>query len=86
MSTDAVPITSSLELADMPAVHAVRAVEFALSAIEGVDDVAVTRATATVRHQAAVTDRALIDAVSLVGARVVRIVRERRLPVIHGSE
>jgi copper chaperone CopZ len=86
MTSRALPVTSVLELDVMLAVHAVRAVEFALGSLPGVEQVSVSRASATVRHDAAVTDDALIDAVALVGARVVGIARERRLPVFRGTE
>jgi copper chaperone CopZ len=86
MTSSALPVTTVLELDDMLAVHAVRAVEFALGSLPGVEQVTVSRSVATVRHEAAVTDDALIDAVAMVGARVVRLARERRLPVVRGTE
>jgi copper chaperone CopZ len=74
--------TTTLHLAGMPAVHAVRAVEFALGAVPGVVAVEVTRHHAIVTHDAQVAAEHLTDAVQLVGATVTGWRIERRLPVV----
>lgn len=75
------PRTTTLQLDDMPAVHAVRAVEFALSAIPGVHAVTVTRHAATITHAPSVSLEALHGAVTLAGARVRAVQVARTLPV-----
>jgi copper chaperone CopZ len=82
MASDTPRVTTVLELADMPAIHALRAVEFALGAVPGVEQVTVSRETAVIEHVATVDAAALRAAVEVAGARVVRTTRERRLPML----
>ncbi|HEY0777867.1 MAG TPA: hypothetical protein VGD56_07850 [Gemmatirosa sp.] len=72
----------SLTIADMPAVHAVRAVETAFSGVPGVTGAAVWMGGATVDHDGTVTRAALEAAVSLAGCVVVDAREERRLRVL----
>jgi copper chaperone CopZ len=74
--------TTTLHLTGMPAVHAVRAVEFALGAVPGVVAVEVTRQYAVVTHDAQMPTERLTDAVQLAGATVTGWRIERRLPVV----
>jgi copper chaperone CopZ len=75
------PRTTTLQIDDMPAVHAVRAVEFALGGVPGVLGVEVTRGRAEVTHEAAVSPEALAAAVRLAGCTVRAAVTRRVLPV-----
>ena len=68
-----------LTLADMPAVHAVRAVETAFAGVPGVEGVDVWMGGATVDHDGTLT-RAMVDAaVGMAGCAVVDAREERRL-------
>ena len=71
-----------LTIADMPAVHAVRAVETAFAGVPGVAGAAVWMGGATVDHDGTVTREMLADAVALAGCTVVDARDERRLRVL----
>ena len=67
---------------DLPSVHAVRAIETALQAVDGITRAAVSRAAATIEHDGRATADVLRAAVESAGFEVVEIVEEkRRLPV-----
>lgn len=68
-----------LTIADMPAVHAVRAVETAFAGVPGVTGADVWMGGATVDHDGTVTRGALEAAVALAGCAVVEAREERRL-------
>lgn len=71
-----------LTVADMPAVHAVRAVETAFAGVPGVVGVDVWMGGAAVDHDGTVT-RAMVEAaVSMAGCAVVEARDERRLRVL----
>ena len=72
----------TLTIADMPAVHAVRAVETAFAGVPGVTGADVWLGGATVDHDGTVPRAALEDAVALAGCRVVDAHEERRLPTV----
>lgn len=68
-----------LTIADMPAVHAVRAVETAFAGVPGIVGADVWMGGATLDHDGSVT-RAMVDAaVELAGCAVVGAREERRL-------
>ena len=71
-----------LVIADMPAVHAVRAVETAFAGVPGVTGAAVWMGGAAVGHDGTVTRGALEAAVALAGCVVVDARDERRLRVL----
>jgi copper chaperone CopZ len=66
----------------LPSVHAIRAVETSLQAVEGIVHAVVTRAGVTVDHDGRATADRLSEAVREAGFEVLEIVQEgRRLPV-----
>ena len=76
-------IVTTVELAGMPAIHAVRALFTALSGVEGVARAEVSLGRAVVWHDGRATHERLAEAVALAGAEVVAITDERRsLPVL----
>ena len=68
-----------LTIADMPAVHAVRAVETAFAGVPGIVGAEVWMGGATVDHDGTVTRAMVDDAVALAGCGVVDAREERRL-------
>lgn len=75
-------LVTTIEVADMRAVHAVRAIFTALSGVEGVVRAEVAMGRAVVWHED-VDPAALQAAVELAGCRVVGMADERRsLPVL----
>ncbi|GJG87417.1 hypothetical protein tb265_25980 [Gemmatimonadetes bacterium T265] len=68
-----------LTIADMPAVHAVRAVETAFAGVPGVVGAEVWMGGAAIDHDGTVTRAALEAAVALAGCTVVDARAERRL-------
>ncbi|MCU0647937.1 MAG: heavy-metal-associated domain-containing protein [Gemmatimonadaceae bacterium] len=74
--------TTTLIIADVLAVHAVRAIEFALGAVPGVHAVDATRERTIVTHDPHVSDAMLAEAVALAGCTVASITRTRTLPVV----
>ncbi len=71
-----------LSLADMPAVHAVRAVETALAGVPGILGVDVWMGGATVDHDGTVTRPALEAAIAWAGCAVTDAREERRLRML----
>ncbi len=71
-----------LAIADMPAVHAVRAVETAFAGVPGVVGAEVWMGGATVDHDGRVTRAALEAAVAMAGCAVVDARAERTLPTL----
>lgn len=66
----------------LPSIHAIRAVETALQAVEGIVQAEVSRAGVTIDHDGRATAARLRDAVAAAGFDVEAIVEEgRRLPV-----
>ena len=67
---------------NLPSIHAIRAVETALQAVEGIVHAEVTRAAVIIDHDGRATGVRLRDAVAAAGFDVEEIVEERqRLPV-----
>ena len=74
---------TTLTIANMPAVHAVRAVYTALASVEGIAHADVSLGRAVVEHDGRATPERLREAVSLAGCEVVSVVEDRRtLPVL----
>lgn len=68
----------------LPSIHAIRAVETALQAVEGIAHAEVTRAGVTIDHDGRATAARLREAVAAAGFEVEEIVEDRgRLPVKH---
>ncbi len=75
--------TTELTISGMTAVHAVRAVFTALTAVEGISRADVRLGGATVVHDGRATCVALTEAVASAGYEVVKCAEERRtLPVV----
>src|SRR5918996_479233 len=67
---------------NLPSIHAIRAVETALQAVEGIVHAEVWRAGVTIDHDGRATAELLREAVAAAGFDVVAIVEEgRRLPI-----
>ena len=71
---------TELQLSGMPAVHAVRAVEFALASLPGVRRLEVALGRAVVDHDGTVTGEALRAAVAMAGCTVESL-HETRAPL-----
>ena len=71
-----------LTIADMAAVHAVRAVYTAFAGVPGVARAEVVMGGATVEHDGTVTRAMLADAVALAGCTLVDLREERALPTL----
>lgn len=68
----------------LPSIHAIRAVETALQAVEGIVHAEVTRAGVMIDHDGRATAARLRDAVAAAGFEALEVVEERgRLPVKH---
>ena len=71
-----------LRIADMPAVHAIRGVSTALTAVEGITAVDIRLGTAVVEHDGRATPQALREALEAAGYVVEQLENEpRRLNV-----
>jgi copper chaperone CopZ len=67
---------------NLPSIHAIRAVETALQAVEGITRAEVSRSGLTLEHDGRATKDALTAAVENAGFEVKDVVEEgRRLPV-----
>jgi copper chaperone CopZ len=76
-------MTSTLSIAGMRAVHAVRAVFTALASVEGIAHADVSLGKAVIEHDGRATADKLRAAVALAGCEVVEVREERRsLPVL----
>jgi len=76
-------VVTTLVIRGMPAVHAVRAVFTALTAVEGIATADVSLGRAVVEHDGRATPERLAAAVALAGYEVTEWREERgRLPVI----
>lgn len=74
---------TSLRIAGMTSVHAVRAVRTALAAVDGITALDVSLGRATVEHDGRATPPALRAAIEVAGYEVVEAVEERRgLPLL----
>ncbi len=71
-----------LTIADMAAVHAVRAVYTAFAGVPGVTRAEVVMGGATVEHDGTVSRAMLADAVALAGCTLVDLREERALPTL----
>jgi copper chaperone CopZ len=76
-------VLTRLHIAGMTAVHSVRAVFTALTAVEGITSADVAIGSATIEHDGRATAQALSDAVALAGYEVTDVQEERRrLPLL----
>jgi copper chaperone CopZ len=67
---------------NLPSIHAIRAVETALQAVEGIVHAEVSRAGVTIDHDGRATAERLREAVAAAGFEALEVVEERRtLPV-----
>jgi copper chaperone CopZ len=83
MREPSTPVTTTLTIAGMTAVHAVRAVFTALSGVEGIVRADVAMGRATIEHDGRATAEALRDAVTVAGYELVDIEESRRrLPLL----
>jgi copper chaperone CopZ len=74
---------STLTIAGMPAVHAVRAVFTALAAVDGITSADVDLGRAVIEHDGRATDDALRTAIAVAGFEVTAIATARGgLPVV----
>jgi len=74
---------TTLTIAGMPAVHAVRAVFTALAAVDGITSADVELGRAVIEHDGRATDEALRDAIAVAGFEVTAVRTERGgLPVV----
>jgi copper chaperone CopZ len=71
-----------LTIADMVAVHAVRAVYTAFAGVSGITRAEVVMGGATVEHDGTVSRAMLADAVALAGCTLVDLREERALPTL----
>ena len=76
--------TTTLLIAGMRAVHAVRAVYTALASVEGIAHADVSLGRAVIEHDGRATPERLREAVALAGCEVTRVDEDRRtrLPVL----
>lgn len=66
----------------LPSIHAIRAVETALQAVEGIVHAEVSRGGVTIDHDGRATAERLREAVAAAGFEALEVVEERgRLPV-----
>lgn len=76
-------VTTTMTIAGMTAVHAVRAVFTALSGVEGILRADVGMGRATIEHDGRATEEALREAVTAAGYVITTIeVSRRRLPTL----
>ena len=69
---------TTLRIAPMPAVHAIRGVETALSSVEGITTLDVRLGSATIEHDGRATPEVLRDALEAAGYRLLSVKEERR--------
>jgi copper chaperone CopZ len=75
-------VVTALRIADMRAVHAIRGVYTALSAVEGITTLDVRLGAAVIEHDGRATEEALRNALEAAGYRVLEVrIENRRLPV-----
>jgi copper chaperone CopZ len=70
----------------LPSIHAIRAVETALQAVEGIVHAEVTRAGVTIDHDGRATADRLRDAVGAAGFELLEIVEEGRRLAVRPNE
>ena len=77
-------VTTTLTIAGMPAMYAVRAVFTALASVEGIAHANVSLGQAVVEHDGRATAERLRAAVALAGCEVTAVVEDRRraLPIL----
>jgi copper chaperone CopZ len=75
-------VTTRLTIGGMTSVHAVRAVETALTPVPGIVRLEITLGRATIEHDGRATPAALRDAIAAAGYEVREVREERgRLPI-----
>jgi copper chaperone CopZ len=83
MSPPARRLVTTLTIAGMPAVHAVRAVFTALAAVDGITSADVQMGSAVIEHDGRATEEALRAAIAVAGFEVTTIRTERGgLPLV----
>ncbi len=76
-------IVTRLTIAGMTSVHAVRAIETALTPVAGIARLDVSLGRATIEHDGRATPDALRDAIALAGYEVCELTEERGgLPIV----
>ena len=78
------PVVTTLTIAGMPAVYAVRAVFTALASVEGIAHADVSLGRAVIEHDGRATPERLRAAVALAGCEVTAVIEDRRraLPIV----
>ena len=76
-------VITTLTIGGMTSVHAVRAIETALTPVAGITRLDVALGRATIQHDGRATPEALREAIALAGYEVREVREERgRLPVV----
>ena len=71
-------VTTTITVAGMTSVHAVRAVFTALAAVEGITHADVGMGRVTVEHDGGATEAALREAIGVAGFEVLTVTQTRR--------
>jgi copper chaperone CopZ len=78
-------MVTTIEIAGMRAVHSVRAVFTALTAVEGIVSADVQLGSATIEHDGRASAEALRAAIALAGYEVTRVREDRRALPVRGE-